>query len=116
MNSADPLASFPPSVRDAQARWLATRDLAALDSVVLAVVAYHRPGRAQPPPGEADRLPDSASLVADLGYDSLALAEIVFFFEDLYRVTISNEDLKTIATVADLRSFVRAKVAAIPAA
>jgi acyl carrier protein len=110
MSSPSPLASFPPDVQEAHARWLAQRDPAALDAVVLAIVAYHRPRRE---PGAASQpLPDSAQLIADLGYDSLALAEIVFFVEDLYQVSISNEELKTLDTVASLRAYVRTKVAA----
>lgn len=109
MSSPDPLASFPPAVREAHARWLAARDPAALDSVVLAIVAHHRPGPARP--AEPAALADSDRLVADLGFDSLALAEIVFFIEDLYRVTISNADLATLVTVADLRAYVRARIA-----
>jgi acyl carrier protein len=114
MSSPSPLASFPPAVREAHARWLDRHDLAALDAVVLAIVAFHRPRR--DPAAASEPLPDSARLVADLGYDSLALAEIVFFVEDLYRVTISNEDLRTILTVADLRAYVRARIPAAPAA
>jgi acyl carrier protein len=109
--SSSALSSFPPAVREAQARWLEHRDPAALDAVVLAVVAFHRPRREGSPAGEA-ALPDSARLIDDLGYDSLALAEVVFFVEDLYQVTISNEDLKAIATVADLRAYVRARISA----
>lgn len=108
MTPADPLAAFPPPVREAHARWLAQRDPAALDVVVLAIVAYHRPDRARL--ANPDELPEGAELVADLGYDSLALAEIVFFVEDLFKVTISNDDLRNLRTVADLRAYVRAKV------
>ena len=114
MSSATPLASFSPVVRDAHARWLDARDPAALAAVVLAILAYHRPDRAQL--ANPDDLPDSARLIEDLGFDSLALAEIVFFIEDLYKVSISNDDLRRIATVADLRAFVLEKVGASPAA
>jgi acyl carrier protein len=111
MSSPHPLASFSSTIRDAHDRWLADRtDLAALDAVVLAIVAYHRPNRSLVP--DPDNLPDTANLMTDVGYDSLALAEIVFFVEDLYQVSISNEDLKTILTVSDLRAYVRTKVSA----
>lgn len=108
MSSSQPLASFPPEVRDAHARWLAERDPAALDVVVLAIVAHHRTSRARSP----EAMPETARLIEDLGYDSLTLAEIVFFIEDVFQVTISTEDLRKIATIADLRAYIRAKVAA----
>jgi acyl carrier protein len=109
MSSLSPLSSFPPSIKEAHATWVTKHDQAALDRVIMAIVAYHRPGRDQA--GHSDPMPDNARLMADLGLDSLALAEIIFFVEDLYTVAISNEDLKSIETVADLRAFVRAKVA-----
>ena len=109
MTPASPLAAFPPAIQTAHARWLDQRDPAALDAVVLSIVAFHRPHRETIT--RPDELPDSARLIADLGYDSLSLAEVVFFIEDLYRVTMSNADLETIRTIADLRAYVRAKVA-----
>lgn len=108
MSSTHPLSAFPASVRDDHARWLEHRDPAALDSVVIAIIAYHRPNRSLVK--NPEDMPDASRLIADLGYDSLAIAEIVFFVEDLYQVTISNDDLKALDTVADLRAFVRAKL------
>ena len=100
----NPLARFPQSVRDEHARFLSSGDVAALDTVVLAVVR-----RFQSKPAE---LPDSARLIGDLGFDSLTLAEIVFFLEDLYQVSITNEELMSITTIGELRAFIRVKVAA----
>lgn len=104
-----PLAKFPSAVRDAHARFLATRDVDALDVVVLAIIRDHQPAEARANTPAVP--PDSARLMEDLGFDSLALAEIVFFIEDLYQVSVSNEELMTIPTVGALRAFVRTKVA-----
>ena len=108
MSPSDPLSNFPPPVREAQARWLAAHDLAALDTVVLAIVAFHRAKRTAP--SVADELPAHARLVEDLGYDSLAMAEVVFFIEDLYQIVIPNQDLHDLHTVADLRAYIRARI------
>ena len=104
----NPLAKFPASIRAAHERFLATGDIEDLDRVVIAVVLDHQPAHAK----KTVELiaPDTARLMADLGFDSLALAEIVFFLEDLYQVTITNEELMSITTVRELRTFVRTKV------
>lgn len=102
LTPSDPLAKFPPDAREAHQRFLTSGDAASLDTVVLAVVQ-----RFQSSP---TALPDSARLTADLGLDSLALAEIVFFLEDLYQVSITNEELTSITTIGDLRTFIRRKI------
>src|SRR4051812_2219556 len=83
LQKASPLDKFPLAVRDAHVRFMATGAIDALDAVVLAVVSDHQPAR--PRAAGPAELPDSARLIGDLGFDSLALAEIVFFIEDLYR-------------------------------
>jgi len=108
MTSSDPLASFPPEIKALHQLWLASQDFAALDSVVLAIIAFHRPKRASI--ANPSNLPDSCRLVGDLDYDSLALAEVVFFIEDLYQVSIPNEDLLKLLTIGDLRGYVRTKI------
>jgi len=55
-------------------------------------------------------LTDQMRLIEDLGYDSLAVAETVFFLEDLLEVRIENKELVQVHTVGELRSFVTRKV------
>jgi acyl carrier protein len=108
----DPLAKFPREVRDAYTRYQTSGDASAVDTVVLAVVRDFIPKHLAPP---ADRpLDDNARLMADLGFDSLAIAETVFFLEDLFAVKISNAEIMQVSTVAELRAFVRAKLASGP--
>lgn len=115
---ADPAADalgrhFPAEVREAYNRFTQTRRPADLDIVMLAIVRDHIPSAAQrsgPPPA------DHAALIADLGYDSVAITEMVFFVEDLFHVRISNEEILRVRTVGDLRAFVREKLAATPPA
>ena len=108
MCTVSPLNSFPSAIREAHARWLSDHDPHALATVVIAIVAFHLPPgiRAQ----YSENLPETSRLVEDLGFDSLILAEIIFFIEDLYQVSISNDDLRRIHTVADLRAFVLNKI------
>jgi acyl carrier protein len=105
------LTTFPAEVRKAHEDFLASGDPAALDAVVLAVVLDHCP-RNEAGEVQGTQLGESARLMEDLGLDSLALAEIVFFFEDLYGLLITNQDLKAIRTLADIRAFVRTSLAA----
>jgi acyl carrier protein len=108
-----PLARFPADVRDAFARFLAAGDVEALDTVLFAVVRDFLPKKN---PSAAGPLPDNTRLIEDLGFDSLAIAEIVFFMEDLFLIKISNAEIQQVGSVGQLRAFVLRKFAAARAA
>ena len=113
-DAADTLVRhFPAEVRGAYARFAQTHDAADADIVILAIVRDHMPASRKSP----DRpLPDQAALIADLGFDSVAITEMVFFVEDLFHVRITNEEILRVRTVGELRTFVREKLAASPSA
>jgi acyl carrier protein len=100
----EPLCDFPEEVREAFRRLRETGDPAAADTVVLAIVAEHMPRKGVP-------ISDQSALVADLGFDSFAITEMIFFVEELFEVSISNAEILGVSSVADLREFVRAKLA-----
>jgi acyl carrier protein len=102
------LAKFPERIRADYARFQADGDREALDAVVLAVVRDHVPKKTHLP--EEQPLTESARLVDDLGFDSLAITETVFFLEDLFKVRITNPEIMSVHTVGELRAFVRRKL------
>jgi acyl carrier protein len=104
---------FSPEIREACERFFQTRVPADADTVVLAIMLDHLPDKARRP---ATPPADTLALVADLGFDSVAIAEMVFFLEDLFEVRISNEEILRVRTVGDLRAFVRQKLDAQPPA
>jgi len=107
----DPFARFPAEVRDAFLRFR-DGDPDALRPVLSAVVRDFMP---RPDRAPAGPLPPTAVLVEDLGFDSLALAEIVFFMEDTFDVRISSEEIQPVRTLGDLDAFIRRKLAAATA-
>ncbi len=101
------LARFPAEVVAAFQRYRASGDAGAVEEVVIAAVVDFRPvnaGRSQP-------IADGKRLQEDLGYDSVAVAELVFFLEDLFEMTISNDDILAVSTIGDLRACVVRKLA-----
>ncbi|MBC7369578.1 MAG: acyl carrier protein [Undibacterium sp.] len=104
------LARFPADVRAAYRCYRATGDAAAVQVVVLSAVREHCPR--QPTLGSDDSAATiNLHLVDDLGYDSLAIAELVFFLEDLFEVSICTQEIQAIGTVGELRGFVAQKLA-----
>ncbi len=66
---------------------------------------------------QEERLPalpkatDDARLVEDIGMDSFGMIEVVMTAEEVLGIAISNEEMKGIATLGDLKAFLRAKLA-----
>ena len=55
--------------------------------------------------------PGATQLIEGLGFDSLSITEVVFFTEDLFGITITNEEIIQVRTLDDLRGFIHRKVA-----
>jgi len=102
------LRHFPGEIREAYARSCAAGDSAAVDTVVVGVLLDHVPDKAKLAAIAPD---DSVALVADLGLDSIAIAQVVFFLEDLFEINISNTEILGVRTIGDMRVFIRRKLA-----
>ncbi len=104
------LKHFPARVRERFAHFKMTGDPAAADDVVLAIVRDHVPARRQ---GTIPAvITDGMSITADLGIDSVAIADAVFMLEEVFDVTIATKEIVRLHTVGDLRGFIRQKLAA----
>ena len=108
------LRHFDPEVQAAYARLQTRPTPEDADSVILAVVADHHPADPSDSQETPDLSNDELRLVADLGFDSVAIAEMVFFIEDLFEVQITNQEIMAIETLGELRLFVRTKLPAFP--
>jgi acyl carrier protein len=103
------LRHLPLEARAAFRRFQAGGTAADLDLVVFAILEDFIPKKT----GQAlAGLPGDTPLMDGLGFDSLAITEIIFFAEDLFGISISNEEILKVRTVDDLRLFIRRKVAA----
>jgi acyl carrier protein len=102
------LRHFPVEVREACARLRTTGDPAAADIVLFAAIRDYMPDKTRRP---GDPPADSLTLIGDLGFDSVAITEMVFFIEDLFQVNVTNAEILGVHTIGDLRAFVRAKLA-----
>ncbi|MDP0501348.1 MAG: acyl carrier protein [Verrucomicrobiota bacterium JB022] len=107
--AADRLRGHPPETLAAYRAYQASHDPSHLDELVLRLLVFLLPE--QPAQGPME-LPDSTRLREDLGVDSITIAELVFMLEDLFDLTIQNEELVGLETVADLRRFIRQKIKA----
>ncbi len=108
----DRIKHLPAAARAAFRQFQSTGDPAALDPVIFAILEDFVP---RPPAGPLAGLPGDTRLIDDLGFDSLAITEVVFFTEDLFGISITNEEIVRVRSLADLRGFIHAKVAARPA-
>ncbi len=111
-SKADAIRHLPPPIRAAFHKFESTGDVAALDPVILAILKDYIPRQPDRPLAE---MPGDTRLMEDLGFDSLAITEVVFFTEDLFAISITNEEIIRVRTLDDLRGFVRRKISARPA-
>jgi acyl carrier protein len=100
---------LPPAAQAAFQHFVASGDVTALDSVIVAILSDFIP---RTPPRPLSEFPGDTVLTTGLGFDSLAITEVVFFTEDLLDINIANEEIVQVRTLDDLRGFVRRKVTA----
>ena len=103
----DRLKHLPDAARSAFQKFQRDGNPGTLDPVIFAILEDFVPQTQTTPLPE---LPGSTQLIGDLGFDSLAITEVVFFTEDLFGITITNEEIIQVRTLEDLRNFIHRKV------
>ena len=109
VSPAEKIRQLSEPAQAAYRAFAASGNVADLDPLIFGVLEYYAPRRPEIP--LADQ-PGSTRLMDDLGFDSLAITEIVFFIEDLFEIRITNVEILAVRTIDDLRAFVRTKLAA----
>ena len=105
------LQRLPDEVGRAYRAFCATGDEVALGTLVVAVIIDRVPDKA----AGVREWRDDLRLIEDIGFDSLSIAETVFFFEDLFGISISNKEIMEVRTLGGLRAFVKLKASALKA-
>jgi acyl carrier protein len=108
-NREESIRHLPAAARAAFHQFQAAGDPVMLDPVIFAILGDFMPRASAVPLAE---LPGATRLIDDLGFDSLAITEVVFFTEDLFSISISNEEIIQVRSLDDLRGFIRRKAAA----
>jgi acyl carrier protein len=96
-----------PPTYTAALNYRRTRDHAHLPAILFGIIERYveRPLRSRlQMPAEEIRL------TADLGLDSLTLTELVILIEETLQLTLAPEELPRLRTLADLHSFIAAKL------
>jgi acyl carrier protein len=109
LGSPDPqvivkLSRFPAEVREAYNRFAATGEAQAVDVIIIAALKDFMPKEREV------EITDDKRMIDDLGFDSLAVAELVFFLEDCFHVRVETKELVALRTVGEMRAFVAAKI------
>jgi len=106
--AAETLVGFPPRIVEAYLAYAEKGDPTNLDLVVLGVLHFHL---ARKPAQPLDSLPGTTRLIEDLGCDSLSMLDMVFMTESLFDVKLDDAELAKIATLDDLRHYLRRQTA-----
>ena len=106
---ADKIRHLPAPAQAAFHTFRATGDVTVLDPLLFAILENFAARTLARPLAE---YPGDTLLLDGLGFDSLAITEIVFFTEELFGISIANIELLPVRSLDDLRAFVRAKIAA----
>ena len=98
------IQDLPPELQGALKKYAQSGSEEDLTSVIVVVLKDLGAGFG------GSELSNETNFIEDLGLDSLAISEFVFFFEDFFRIRISNEELLSMKTFGELKTFLSGKL------
>ena len=101
------LVGFPPRIVESYLAFAKNGESSCLDVVVLGVLQFYL---AKKPKEPLDALAGTTRLVEDLGCDSLTMMDTVFMVESLLDIKIDDTELARMATLDELRGYIRHQV------
>ena len=107
------LMGYPAETIEAAERFFRGGETEALDRLVTGVIACHRPSKSSGDGKEVGPMEGNARLVEDLGFDSLAMVEMSFLLDELLGLKLSDDEMRALQTIDDVRGVVRARAAAV---
>lgn len=101
---AEMLRRCPPATHAAAQAFRHTQDPQYLPPILLGVIERYVEPELKPLLPHAD---DGLRLAEDLGIDSLTLMQIAVLIEDVLAVTTSDDELRQLRTIGDIKCFAR---------
>ncbi|RRK00063.1 acyl carrier protein [Opitutaceae bacterium TAV3] len=101
-----------PATIEAALAWRNTADASHLPAIVIGIVQRFSDPDLRPKLDAPDA--DNLRLIDDLGIDSLTMMEIVMLVEEVTRMSISNEELRYLRSIGDIKTFIDCKARGIP--
>lgn len=83
-----------------------------LPVIIIGVVERFLEPEQRPRLAEGDA--DSLRMIEDLGIDSLTMMEIVMLVEEVVGMSISNDELRNLRTIGDIKVFIDCKARGVP--
>lgn len=96
-----------PSTFEAAVQFRKTGNPDHVPAVVIGVIERFVEPDLRPKLKDAD---DDLRLIEDLGIDSLTMMEIVILVEDVLQTTTTNDELRNLRTVGDVKTFIDCKI------
>jgi acyl carrier protein len=107
----DALKRCPEKAIEAAVAFASSRDPDLVPIIVLGIIERFVEPEARSVLREGN---DEIRLLEDLGIDSLLMVEIVILVEETLGVHIENEELRTLRSVGDIKSYLDAKIKGLP--